>query len=180
MKGFGFKQDGNDGYSYPNVLQEVQLKYVTNAVCNATFSPFGISILPSMMCASNTGKAVCDGDEGGPLFDATKNVLVGIVSNYLCGGGLPSIFSRIANQWTWIQTTICAVPITRIQNRIYAQNHTLRIHHQENVPLVPQKSRQTFVCSFVRPLLLSFEKKNIHAAVATTFGTYYRTDDSKV
>ena len=164
------------------MLQEVKLKYVTNAVCKAAWSPFGRSILPSMMCATDTGKGVCYGDEGGPLFDATKNVLVGIISFGFCDGSLPAVFSRIANQWqwTWIQTTICAVPITRIQNRIFAQNHPLRIHHQENVPLVPQKSRQTFVCSFVRPLLLSFEKKNIHAAVATTFGTYYRTDDSNV
>ena len=178
---WSYKQDGNGGYYFPNVLQEVELKYVTEAVCSAIWSPRGVSIFPSMMCAYDTGKTPCDRDWGGPLFDATEKVLVGIVGNYNgCDGSVPVIFSRIANQWSWIQTTICAVPITRIQNRIFAQNHPLRIHHQENVPLVPQKSRQTFVCSFVRPLLLSFEKKNIHAAVATTFGTYYRTDDSNV
>ena len=180
---WSYKQDGNGGYYFPNVLQEVELKYVTEAVCSAIWSPRGVSIFPSMMCAYDTGKTPCDRDWGGPLFDATEKVLVGIVGNYNgFDGSVPVIFSRIANQWqwTWIQTTICAVPITRIQNRIFAQNHPLRIHHQENVPLVPQKSRQTFVCSFVRPLLLSFEKKNIHAAVATTFGTYYRTDDSNV
>ena len=61
-----------------------------------------------MMCTNNPGKDTCYGDDGGPLFDATENVLVGIVSNYRCGGGLPSVFSRIADQWGWIQTTICA------------------------------------------------------------------------
>ena len=182
LKGFGNKDDGTGGYHYPNILQEVELKYVTDADCKAAWSPLGLSIEPSMMCASNTGKAACFGDDGNALFDAIENVLVGVISFGFFDGSVPVIFSRIANQWqwTWIQTTICAVPITRIQNRIFAQNHPLRIHHQENVPLVPQKSRQTFVCSFVRPLLLSFEKKNIHAAVATTFGTYYRTDDSNV
>ena len=105
---FGIKRDGN-GYYFPNVLQEVQLNYVTNADCNAAWSTSGNSIVPSMMCATNTGKDVCAGDEGGPLFDATENVLVGIVSNYYyCDGSVPVIFSRIANQWVWIQTTICA------------------------------------------------------------------------
>ena len=72
-----------------------------------------------MMCAYDPGKGPCDdddcagngpcgGDDGGPLFDATENVLVGIVSYYYCGGSVPSVFSQIANQWTWIKTTICA------------------------------------------------------------------------
>ena len=94
------------------MLQEVQLKYVTDAVCTAAWSPFGQRIFPSMMCAAKTGKDVCDGDDGGPLFDAKTNVLVGIISFGLCdyypAGSLPAVFSRIANQWTWIKTTICA------------------------------------------------------------------------
>ena len=102
LKGFGrTKKDGNGGYYSPNILQEVELKYVTNDDCNATWSPLDQSIEPSMMCAYDPGKGPCDdddcagngpcgGDDGSPLFDATENVLVGIVSYYYCGGSVPS------------------------------------------------------------------------------------------
>ena len=112
LKGFGLKKYGNGGYDFPNVLQEVELKYVRNAVCDAAWSQYysGLSIVPSMMCAADTGKGPCNGDIGGPLFDATTNVLVGIVSFGFCDASYPYpvVFSRIANQWHWIKTTICA------------------------------------------------------------------------
>ena len=109
LKGFG-DRTSDDTTDFPNVLQEVELKYVTDDDCDAAWSPLGVgvSILPSMMCAADTGKGPCNGDDGGPLFDATENVLVGIISRYYCDGSIPSVFSRIANQWTWIKTTICA------------------------------------------------------------------------
>ena len=59
--GFGrTKKDGNGGYYSPNILQEVELKYVTNDDCNATWSPLGQSILPSIMCAYDPGKGPCE------------------------------------------------------------------------------------------------------------------------
>ena len=96
MKGF---EDIDNAGTLPNILQEVELKYVSQAACITEFG--ADKILPSMMCAKNPGQGASHGDDGGPLFDANRNVLVGIVS-------LGDVFSRIANQWTWIQTTICA------------------------------------------------------------------------
>ena len=61
-----------------------------------------------MMCAADTGKAGGNLDEGGPLFDATENVLVGMYSFHSTRSTFPSVFSRISNQWRWIKTTICA------------------------------------------------------------------------
>ena len=60
------------------------------------------------MCAADSGKDLCGADDGGPLFDVTENVLVGVASWGYCDGSVPVVFARIANQWIWIQTTICA------------------------------------------------------------------------
>ena len=62
-----------------------------------------------MMCASNPGKDSCQGDSGGPLYDSSAQTLVGVVSwgNGCAIPGYPGVYSRIANQWAWINATIC-------------------------------------------------------------------------
>ena len=78
--------------------------------CKAAFAAgSNPGIRPSMMCAANAGRGTCHGDSGGPLFDANMNVLVGITSWGIgCVGSSPNVLSRIANQWVWVQTTICS------------------------------------------------------------------------
>ncbi len=106
--GFGNTNPNSGGY-YPDNLYHVELAYVSQATCN---SNYGGGILSSMMCASDPGQDSCQGDSGGPLYDANTNVktLVGVVSwgNGCAQTGYPGVYSRIANQWTWIKTTICA------------------------------------------------------------------------
>ena len=99
-------------------LREVEVKYAAEKTC---IDAYGAGkIFPSMMCASDTDgtnpiQGSCNGDSGGPLFDANFKVLVGINSwgnngrGGLCeAANFPGVYARIANQWPWIQTTICA------------------------------------------------------------------------
>ncbi len=92
----------------PNYLNHVELTYVPQDTCIASYG--SNMILPSMMCAADPGQDSCQGDSGGPLYDASVQTLVGVVSwgNGCAIPGYPGVYSRIANQWTWIRTKICA------------------------------------------------------------------------
>lgn len=103
--GFGRISTTNAGL-YANRLMEVELAYVPQDICDADYGSG--RILPSMMCAYDSGKDSCNGDSGGPLFDAENNIQVGVVSwGYSCAGSYPGVYARIANQWSWIRDTIC-------------------------------------------------------------------------
>jgi len=103
----GFGNMNNGGSSFPNNLYHVELAHVPQATCNANY---GGDILPSMICASNPGKDSCEGDSGGPFYDKNVQTLVGVVSwGFGCADPkYPGVYARIANQWTWIKTNICA------------------------------------------------------------------------
>ena len=105
LSGFGTLQSGG---GIPDTLQHVQIGYVPQATCAANYGPG--QIFPSMMCAADPGKDSCQGDSGGPLYDTANKVLVGVVSWGIgCADPkYPGIYSRIADQWTWIKTKICA------------------------------------------------------------------------
>lgn len=64
----------------------------------------------SMMCAQNIEVSACYGDVGGPLYDPVSKVLLGLISRYDdCAyyPEEPGVYSRIADQWPWIQRTVC-------------------------------------------------------------------------
>ncbi len=94
--------------SLADVLQEVSLTYVPNAVCELSRdSTLGLTyqgeIIDSMLCAGDAGEDSCQGDSGGPLIvsggSAEQDVLVGIISWYvatktLSFGGTIAWFSK--------------------------------------------------------------------------------------
>ena len=71
------------------------------------------------MCAWDLGQAACTGDEGGPLYDGTAKVLVGITNKVpnvdgactpnATNGGAPveTIYSKVAQRFGWIKDTVC-------------------------------------------------------------------------
>ena len=70
MAGWGLTSE--DG-SFPDVLQSVDLKLLTNAKCEKYYEKYGhkTRIADSMLCAIGDlkgGEDSCQGDSGGPLF----------------------------------------------------------------------------------------------------------------
>jgi len=93
--------------THPGTLQEVDVSYIDSDQCKEDFWPY---LTKNMMCASNTGgKDACKGDSGGPLFDKTNDMVVGVVSynDGQCARDRPMVYARVASQWDWIQSTIC-------------------------------------------------------------------------
>lgn len=99
---------GEDNVSIPGQLLEAEVDYVSQSSCTQAYSYYGI-IDDSMMCASSPGKDSCQGDSGGPLYDKENDVLTGVVSFGIgCANSYyPGVYGRIAEEWTWIQKTIC-------------------------------------------------------------------------
>jgi trypsin len=86
--GFG-NTDPQDSLSLSRILQEVDLTYIPNDVCELSKSP-GVSddyqglITDDMLCARDNGQDSCQGDSGGPLIInrgiAQRDVLIGVIS----------------------------------------------------------------------------------------------------
>ncbi|GFH45541.1 hypothetical protein CTEN210_02015 [Chaetoceros tenuissimus] len=90
-------------------LQEVELDYVSGEICQ---DESGLSILHrSTICAWDATKRsdACSGDSGGPLYDESNDVLVGITSygDPLCVSTTPGVYARISDQFDWIQFNVC-------------------------------------------------------------------------
>lgn len=68
----------------PNVLQDVEVSYISNNQCRSTYGFSSVS--ESMLCCREAGQGACQGDSGGPLIiagsggDGSDDVQVGIVS----------------------------------------------------------------------------------------------------
>jgi secreted trypsin-like serine protease len=105
------------GLIMANVLQEVQLGYVSNEDCKRRGVPV---VTDQMMCAvdldgDNIVEDSCYGDSGGPMIltDSSiasndKDVQVGIVSfgSRTCGV-YPGVYTRISSVYGWIKQRVC-------------------------------------------------------------------------
>jgi len=89
-------------------LQEVEVPFVTRAICNDPLSYDG-KITENMICAGRAagGKDSCQGDSGGPLVagpTAEKPLLVGVVSwgKGCAQPGKYGVYARVATYKPWI------------------------------------------------------------------------------
>eukprot|EP00934_Nitzschia_sp_Nitz4_P000990 Nitzschia sp. Nitz4//scaffold25_size161228//85672//86970//NITZ4_002434-RA/size161228-augustus-gene-0.114-mRNA-1//1//CDS//3329544598//990//frame0 len=100
--------------SYGDVLQEVEIEYIPQEVCNSDEVYMGYIKDDIMLCAGDLagGKDSCFGDSGGPLVQYLEDgsvVQVGIVS---FGAGCarennPGVYTRLSTFYEWIQEQIC-------------------------------------------------------------------------
>merc|ERR1712112_496303 len=90
--------------SNPDVLQEVNVTVTTNTECNNAWKG---GITANMICATDYGKSVCNGDSGGPLMvpENGRQTVIGI-SSFVYPGcaveGKPSGFARVTEKMDWI------------------------------------------------------------------------------
>uniref|UniRef100_A0A7M5V6T6 Peptidase S1 domain-containing protein n=1 Tax=Clytia hemisphaerica TaxID=252671 RepID=A0A7M5V6T6_9CNID len=105
------------GGSQPNILQEAEVKVVSNQVCN---SRYGNGIDQTMLCAAARGKDSCQGDSGGPLVVDLKDsnggdrfYLAGVVSFGIgCANpNYPGVYSNVASLRNWIQTNLASAGV---------------------------------------------------------------------
>lgn len=112
----GFGTISTEYFQVPLFLQDVEIPYVTNEICNAASSYNGL-IEDVMLCAGEAGVDTCQGDSGGPLVKRTisndgttiVDTLVGVTSWGLgCGdANYPGVYSRVSERLDWIKNTAC-------------------------------------------------------------------------
>ena len=136
VMGWGATGEGDTGV---NKLNEVEIKYVTNDVCEESrgtytyqdwetkewktfyFNYKGL-INDYDMCAIDINdegfvEDSCYGDSGGPLIirgnDQSEDIQVGIVSwGVQCGNiNFPGVYARVSHQIQWIKQTTCDLSI---------------------------------------------------------------------
>jgi len=94
------------GGSQPNVLQEVDVTVLSNAVCQNSYG----EISDVHVCAADDGKDSCQGDSGGPLIapENGRYALIGVVSYGIgCADpGYPGVYARVTTVKDWIQNEV--------------------------------------------------------------------------
>ena len=107
--------DLGDG-TFPNILQEVQVDFMSSSDCRNAEDPMGSAsylsyVYDDMMCAFTAGKDGCQGDSGGPLLvrgsTASDDIVVGVTSWGVGCARMPGVYSRVDYHFEWIQENIC-------------------------------------------------------------------------
>ncbi len=100
------------GSLFPNILQQVDVPFVSNADCNASNAYDGL-ITDTMLCAgdmANGGIDACQGDSGGPLMSFFNDSwhLSGVVSwGHGCAQpNRPGVYTRAGEFVNWVNQEI--------------------------------------------------------------------------
>ena len=116
--GWGDVDESENVRQMANVLQEANLKVVSNEQCNnsvGTVGTYQVSykgfISDTMMCAWHRKRDSCQGDSGGPLMVRINggHKQVGLVS---WGVGcknrdFPGVYARVSSAFDWVEKQVC-------------------------------------------------------------------------
>ncbi|KAI1952679.1 hypothetical protein LOZ12_000305 [Ophidiomyces ophidiicola] len=89
-------------------LLYMKVPVIDRKICqgmHALLPDWGIEISETIVCAGADLRSSCDADSGGPLYNETKETVIGVVSaSYECGQkGHPTIFTRVSKYIHWIE-----------------------------------------------------------------------------
>jgi hypothetical protein len=106
---YGWGRTGNTGGRTNAVMLKVALNILDRPTCDKA----RVAVIDGrVVCAAAPGRKTCSNDSGGPLVNASRQ-LVGIVSSggtSCAGDGVPGVYSRVAAYLPWIkQVTAGAV-----------------------------------------------------------------------
>lgn len=119
VMGWGLTEEGN-GESIPNVLQQVDINYQTDATCRSIYGNSGVTdYWDQALCAGVTlgGKDSCQGDSGGPLVHRNNSdewELIGLVSwGWECGtSGYYGVYAEVPYFSDWIDDRQTSISVT--------------------------------------------------------------------
>jgi Trypsin len=108
--GFGYTQEGSTRTA--PYLQQVDVTHIPN--CQPYYKEKDAQVQDHVaFCAGyqDGGRDACTADSGGPLFDPTNNLQIGIVSwGRGCGrSDSPGVYARVSVAYPWIQHQICTL-----------------------------------------------------------------------
>ncbi|TQF71350.1 serine protease [Pseudoalteromonas luteoviolacea] len=124
VMGWGRLSSGGEA---PTKLQEVDVPYVTNEVCNDA-THYNGQISDTMICAGleEGGRDSCQGDSGGPLIVQRNNewFQVGVVS---WGDGCalpnkPGVYADVESLFYWVQSKASGFGFGQTETHIYSQD----------------------------------------------------------
>ncbi|XP_021960189.1 prostasin [Folsomia candida] len=94
-----------EGGSSPSVLMKVDVPYVEDAPCNASYATVNLVVTESMVCYGEGGKDSCQGDSGGPIVCGADKTLCGIVSwgRGCARPGFPGVYTETSYYREWIR-----------------------------------------------------------------------------
>lgn len=112
--GWGSLTEDQSNPAYPSILEDVDLPYISNSVCNS--SALSGQVTDNMICAGfpNGGFDSCQGDSGGPLVFSDGGQLSGIVSWGIGCAQANSygVYTRLNNYIAWIDSILNGYIIT--------------------------------------------------------------------
>lgn len=126
--GWGSLTEDQTNPTYPSILEDVDLPYISNSVCNS--SALSGQVTDNMICAGfpNGGFDSCQGDSGGPLVFSSGGQLSGIVSWGVGCAQADSygVYTRLSNYTAWIDSILNGYIITpNIQFGSWLSNTTI-------------------------------------------------------
>lgn len=127
--GWGDTEDPMSG-SYPDILREVDLPYISNTVCNQSQYLNG-QVTTNMMCAGlpEGGIDSCQGDSGGAMVysDSGSWYQAGIVSwGYGCADPNSfGVYTRVENYLDWIASNTSGLGVSSINYTPIVSGHSI-------------------------------------------------------